>query len=212
MPKTKDAFAFRDFDGERILQRKFFRQLNLPCGTDNEILNRYRQRWAVRDLSAKECGEQAAELRKICSKTFQYLEKISAHCTKLEKLKNKCADVVAKTSGEKGLKTIRRIYYLRESYGDFSTAIFNLCGILSEFEESFSNRYNALCRAEFGNRLRETRRSKNLTQAQLADLVGGVSRNAIQKYESGVADISLPNLCKVTKILGVSADSLLGLK
>ncbi|MBO4780226.1 MAG: hypothetical protein J5497_06280, partial [Selenomonadaceae bacterium] len=38
MPKTRNAFAFRDFDGKRILQRPYFRQFGFANVTDAEIL------------------------------------------------------------------------------------------------------------------------------------------------------------------------------
>lgn len=39
MPKTKNAFAFHDFDSARILQRPFFRNFYFePDKSDEEIL------------------------------------------------------------------------------------------------------------------------------------------------------------------------------
>ena len=39
MPKTKDAFAMRDFDGKRILQRPYFRQFGFADESDEKILS-----------------------------------------------------------------------------------------------------------------------------------------------------------------------------
>lgn len=60
----------------------------------------------------------------------------------------------------------------------------------------------------FSNNLESIRRSKKISQEQLAELIG-VSRQTIYKWE---ADVCLPNLNKLVrllKVLNVSVDKLL---
>ena len=61
----------------------------------------------------------------------------------------------------------------------------------------------------FGKRLRELRRERGLTAAELADRLG-VSRAAVSQFESGASLPSLSTLFTMAACLGVSADLLLG--
>ena len=63
---------------------------------------------------------------------------------------------------------------------------------------------------EFGNRLRELRKQKNLTQKQLAALIG-VKNSIISFYEVGDRIPSPEIIIKLSTTLNVSADYLLGL-
>ncbi len=61
---------------------------------------------------------------------------------------------------------------------------------------------------EIGERIRDIRKRKGLTQAQL---VGGeITRNMLSRIENGVALPSLPTLCAIADGLGVPASLLLG--
>jgi len=51
---------------------------------------------------------------------------------------------------------------------------------------------------------------RNLTQKQLAELMGYNDRSTIAKIETGVADIYLDTVKKFAEILGVSAMLLMG--
>ena len=63
---------------------------------------------------------------------------------------------------------------------------------------------------EFGERLRNLRKQKNLTQKQLASLIG-VKNSIISFYEVGDRFPSPEMLIKLSRVLGVSTDYLLGL-
>ncbi|MBQ6841529.1 MAG: helix-turn-helix transcriptional regulator [Bacilli bacterium] len=60
-----------------------------------------------------------------------------------------------------------------------------------------------------GARLKEARKSKNLSQEQLGELLG-LSKSAISLYESEKRNPNLENIVEMMYILGVSADYLLG--
>lgn len=64
---------------------------------------------------------------------------------------------------------------------------------------------------EFGNRLRELRKQKNLTQKQLAALIG-VKNSIISFYEVGDRIPSPEIIIKLSSVLRVSTDYLLGLE
>ena len=66
----------------------------------------------------------------------------------------------------------------------------------SSLISEFSNHYNNLskehkksCSQHIGNRIRKRREEKNLSQSDIADLLGEVSHQAISKYENGQINI-----------------------
>lgn len=60
-----------------------------------------------------------------------------------------------------------------------------------------------------GKRIRQAREMADFTQEKLADMIG-VSRTAVVRWESGETDPTIDHLIKMTVILDVSADFLLG--
>lgn len=62
---------------------------------------------------------------------------------------------------------------------------------------------------EFGNRIKQLRKQKNLTQEQLAKRLW-VTKSMISAYESGVKYPSLDMLIKLAYTFSVSTDYLLG--
>lgn len=63
----------------------------------------------------------------------------------------------------------------------------------------------------FGDRLRECRAEKGLTQTRLAARLS-VTQSTIGKYERGALQPNLEMLVQLCKVLEVSADYLLGLE
>lgn len=64
---------------------------------------------------------------------------------------------------------------------------------------------------EFGERLRKLRKQKKLTQKQLASLIG-VKNSIISFYEVGDRIPSPEILIKLSTVLGVTSDYLLGIE
>lgn len=60
-----------------------------------------------------------------------------------------------------------------------------------------------------GERLREARKNKNMSQQQLGDLLG-VSKVSICGYENGIRIPTIENFVQLLDILDLSADYLLG--
>lgn len=61
-----------------------------------------------------------------------------------------------------------------------------------------------------GERIKQTRKEKGMTQKQVAELCG-MADSAIRKYESGSQKPKLETLCKIASALGVSPSFLAGL-
>ena len=64
---------------------------------------------------------------------------------------------------------------------------------------------------EFGNRLKNLRTSKNLTQKQLSEIIG-VATSAISAYESGMRYPSYQVLIRIASVFHVTTDFLLGIE
>lgn len=67
-----------------------------------------------------------------------------------------------------------------------------------------ANRYPLI---GFGERLKEARRDKGLSQKQLGDMIK-ISRESVRGYESGYLSPNLTIASKLAKALGVSLDHL----
>lgn len=61
----------------------------------------------------------------------------------------------------------------------------------------------------FTERLKEARNNKGLTQKELADILG-IKRTTYTNYEQSISNPNLETLVRITDILGVSTDYLLG--
>lgn len=62
----------------------------------------------------------------------------------------------------------------------------------------------------FGSRLRELRKQKNISQAELGQLLG-VTSTQIGDMERGNSTTSMPRLYELCQYFGVSSDYLMGL-
>eukprot|EP01029_Cantina_marsupialis_P024604 TRINITY_DN6369_c0_g2_i1.p1 TRINITY_DN6369_c0_g2~~TRINITY_DN6369_c0_g2_i1.p1 ORF type:complete len:114 (-),score=4.89 TRINITY_DN6369_c0_g2_i1:205-546(-) len=62
---------------------------------------------------------------------------------------------------------------------------------------------------EFKDRLVANRKSKSMTQQQMADVMG-ISLTAYKKYESGAGQPTMENLIKIANELEISIDELCG--
>ena len=72
-------------------------------------------------------------------------------------------------------------------------------------------RYEGIDMDGFGERLREARSLRGLTQARLAEMLG-ISPRVYNRWERGAAVPRLDTVVRVAEILDVSLDELVGLK
>lgn len=64
---------------------------------------------------------------------------------------------------------------------------------------------------EIGDRIRELRTERGLSQKELADKIG-VATNTVSQYESGKSKTSINVLAKLAVVLDTTTDYLLGLE
>ena len=230
MPKTKNAFALRGFDVTRILQRRFFRDLNLPVGSDEDILLVFLNVFEKPVAGVTQSGclkvitpnqedylagaiENLETISRLGSRADCYERFIERHMIRLNRLQKYFVERFMTTEKRKYKEKFTRATDLIKCYREVLNSITALRGkitfkvqMLKElFEKDFRQRF-------FGTRLRQARKKIGLTQQGLAERIGFKTFNAIAQYERGIRDPSLPTLFRLAKILDVSADWLLSLK
>ena len=218
MPKTKDAFAFRDFDHERILQRPYFKQLNLPIHkTDEEIITSLQP--PEYETSAQ-METKLLLLTKLSYMVNEFHHLINNHLMKYFKIYKRpfSRDNYEKAYhiayeiptdfdvlGEKPEPTYLHVY------GVVAMVISNLRNNLDYICRNVNDMIQQRYREELADRLNRYRKKARLTQKELGELVY-VSQRGISHYLSGDRDMPIHTLIRLSKILGISADVLLGLK
>lgn len=186
MPKTKDAFALRDFDATKILQRRYFKQFNLPNKTDEEIL-----KILTADDDVESMEKNLSTLKALAKRCETFNFKIRRHIARRIKL-----------------------FDGAEKYLDYPTADWAVNDLMKklslgyyELETKIEKQY----RERITERLRYYRLKAGLTQKELAELVQ-VSPMGMSHYARGERDLPTHTLIRISKVLNVTADKLLGLQ
>lgn len=220
MPKTKDAFAFRDFDDERILQRNFFRsRIDAGSGlSDAEVLSMFDRPAessvyvnGVAGIDVEQSETKCKNLKSIIDGLRDYSSRIKKHVDKLKAAASVLADRIASTAepNEKWRKQFLCAKCLIQEY----ERIFRIVNLL---RDKAKKKYSALddviqreYRKRFATRLRLARLGKKLSQFAVADAIG-LTVASYQHYEKGRREPSLTNLIRLANILNVSPNWLLG--
>ena len=208
MPKTKNAYALRSFDATKILQRRWFKDFNLPVDDDEIFLNVFGK--TIEEVTTVKNLEIITRLG---DRTVFYEALLERHIMRLSELQRyyveKFMPTEEKVYKEKLERTIELMKFYREALNSIATLrekIFLKVQILKErFEKDFRQRF-------FGSRLKQARKAAGLTQRELAERVGFKTYNSIAQYERGLNDPSLPTLFRIATELKCSADWLLNLK
>lgn len=225
MPKTKDAFAFRDFDGERILQRPFFKEWREKYHvdgnlTDAEILSTL----AVTD------SDELAKLENKNSILREIVDTLSALCDIIQKrhagyhkgrletyrraLMKKLPPTTEQSTADDFL--IRSRWGREESLLGFYMAkvlpaIGDLRGLAAVYWGQSEKFLQDAYRRRFGARLRQAREAAGLTQKDSAEKIG-LTTAGYAFYERGERELTILALTRLAKIFKISTDRLLGLK
>ena len=204
MPKTKNAFAFRDFDSARILQRPFFKSFYFDTDkSDTEILQSLNTTEDSVDSSEKKLYVIQAILERLGA--FRHL--IDRHNeTRLNKYNKK-------KSESKGI-TITELQHPAPVMEYFSASL-SVLELTNKFEKLYydiEKKLQSRYRTEFANRLKGIRKNIGLTQKQLGALIR-VSPDVYSVYERGERrDLPIHMIIRLAKALNMSSDQLLGLK
>lgn len=205
--KTRDAFALRNFDSERILARRFFDKFFTGTRpSDDEMLSKF-------NYTSNTVGEIYAAQEKLNLMTAPvkaYKDFIAGHCDRLNKYCQKVAIKIA--DGEGDIGTLKRRYGKAKDfyqiYLKISNDVSNLEDAINALIELFSKKLEKVFRRQFAKNLKAARIKADLTQKQLAD--DAMITNAdLSKFENENKLPSLISFIKLSKALKVSADELL---
>lgn len=203
--KTKNAFAFRDFDSARILQRPFFKNLYFsPDKSDTEILESLSMStedsvdiWEKKLYVIKATHERLTEFRRLIDRhNEKRLDKYNRTKSKSEKIR---------------MNELQRPAPVMEYF----SASLSVLELMNKFEKLYCDidkKLQARYRKEFANRLKRIRQDLGLTQKQFGDLIQ-ISPQVFSLYERGERrDIPIHTIIRLAKVLNMSTDQLLGLK
>ena len=222
------AFALRDFDKDKILQRPYFRMCNLsPTTTDEEFLSRYNETseaYISNNVSVRagisvnafvvdvdEFDTRCQELKRLIDNLRGYFSRIEHHTDKLKSFSAVLADKIASSdeSNKKWRNQYRRAKELVDEYDKVLHAITHLVKKAKETYKASDAKIQLEYRKRFANRLRLARLGKNYPQYYIANELG-LTVASYQHYEKGRREPSITNIFRLAKILGVTPNWLLG--
>lgn len=230
--KTRDAFAFKDFNGERILQRPYFKKWREKYHVDESKSDAE----ILAGLSVSDADElstlqgNAGELSELydCVKEYQQ-KRLARHVKKLNEYARAVADKIAtdETADIELLRTRhKRACELAEKYtnainGDeistfqaIAAGVVDACGLCASIAATYKSVANAIknfYRRRFSERLKQARTSKKITRKTLAEQLK-VSTRTLISYEGAEREPPLATLANLSRILNVSADWLIGIE
>ena len=202
--KTKNAFAFRDFDSTRILQRPFFRDFHFDADkSDAQILESLN---IVTEDSVDAWERNLYVIKATYERLFRFRHLINRHnenrLDKYNKKKSKSQDVK--------ITELQRPAPVME-YFSASLSVLELMNKFKKLYSEIGKKIQIRYRKEFGTRLRRIRQDLGLTQAKFGDLVQ-VSPQVFSLYERGEHDVPIHTIIRLTKMLDMSSDQLLGIR
>ncbi len=202
--KTKNAFAFRDFDSARILQRPFFKNFYFASDkSDAEILESLNKET---EDSADSLERRLYSIKAILERLAEFRRLIDRHN------ENRLNKYNRKKSESKGIK-ITELQHPAPVMEYFNASL-SVLELMNKFEKLYSDlekKIQVRCRKEFGNRLKRARQALGLTQQQLGDLIR-ISSQGVSLYELGKRDASIPTIIKFAKVLNMNGNQILGLE
>ena len=204
MPKTKNAFAFRDFDSTRILQRPFFKSFYFDTNkSDTEIL----QSLSTTEDSVDSSEKKLYAIQAILERLGAFRHLIDRHNeTRLNKYNKK----KSKSENVK-ITELQRPAPVME-YFSASLSVLELTNKFEKLYYDIEKKLQSRYRTEFANRLKGIRKNIGLTQKQLGALIR-VSPDVYSVYERGERrDLPIHMIIRLAKALNMSSDQLLGLK
>lgn len=202
--KKQNAFAFRNFDEKRILQRRFFKDFKFDTNkTDEEILSGLSHDVSTR--SQQDLEKIFDILVSLIFRTADYLKLIKRHIERLERYRRAVADKIVED------KTAD-VEILREKYDiEQKLAKYYQLGIYLDVDNLLRERLAQAFRAVddelkfsyrkiFADRLKLARQEKGMNQKDFGASVG-LTQRAISNYEVGIREPSLATLARFSKKL-----------
>ena len=226
MPKTKVAFAFAGFDENRILKRKYFKTLAdmrrgqgihwTRCDTDSEKLSACQEIFQqyISDNQYGWANGVRVILKEYADSLNDYFKRVENHLRRLAKLATSLKEkFLTDESIDPKLARAKmlRVNAFEVEYKVDGDYIKELAEQFDSMAQDMEYQSNGRYRLTLTARLREARLNSKLTQANMASRLG-LTPPAYTRYESGANEPPLVTLAKISNILDVTTDWLLGLE
>ena len=215
--KARDAFAFRGFDGERILQRPYFRawrkKYHVNCDlSDAEILTGVIIYYA--DFNVDTCEYDNEKLKDLMIRLEKFQRLIQRHANamdgRLEKYRRAVQSATAENFSLQSRldreEKMSRVYLI-----DASRAVGDLLVEVKKRWQDSEIDLQGVYRRRFGERLKAAREAAGLSRKELGDAIN-ISPAGYAYYERGQRDVTPTSLIRIARTLNISADWLIGLK
>lgn len=202
--KTKNAFAFRDFDSARILQRPFFKNFYFDSNkSDAEILDSLN---TVNEDSVESWEKNLYAIKAIHDRLAKFRHLINRHNEKRLDTYNKKKSKLENVK----ISELQRPAPVME-YFSASLSILELMNKFKNLYSDIEKKIQARYRKDFGSRLKRIRQDLKLTQKQFGDLIR-VSPQVFSFYERGEHDIPVHTIIRLAKALNMSGNQILGIE
>lgn len=210
--KTKNAFAFRDFDKQKILQRRFFKDFHFDADkSDTEILQ---------DLSLADNDSLPTIERKhqVLKSVFDRLSRLDVlvcnHTNRIKRCQQNLSKEINSIRDDDAKKKLEQRYSFGQSIAleyifGVSSGVEDLMKPLEKIWRELENKLQELYRENFAERLKRARLKAKLSRKELGDTIN-LSPNGYGQYESARREPSLTSLIRLSRTLKVSADWLIG--
>lgn len=187
MPKTKDAFAFRNFDQNNILQRPYFKG-KWRADSDDLLLCAMGEHMC---RNADEMEEESANIKRLAQKVLDYANLIDRHMLRCNKYFGTKKPLI--------------------EYLSARLAVLDLYTELRQMFISIEDAIKVRRREDFVQQLSHYRIKAGLSQGELGRKVN-LSATTMSKYALGKAEPPLYVMIRLAKALNVSLDDLLKAK
>ena len=205
--KTRDAFAFRNFDYTKILSRRFFKEIfwEFYLGSDTEVLAKLDH--SVWDFRQAEKSQR--RLLEILCYSMKYVIHIKRHIIRLHKIQLQLANKIVE--GDKDGK-ITAQYDRAKNLVDRYKRIEISCTVLEEriiaLRDENEKEIEKEYRVRLAKHLRAGRLRLNLSQGQFAEKAE-IAQSEISRYEGGRKSPNLRTLAKLASTLEITIDELI---
>ena len=201
--KTKNAFAFRDFDATRILQRPFFKDFYFPSDkSDVEILESLN---TVEEDSVDAWERNLYMIKAIHDQLKKFHHLINMHNEKRLDKYNKKKSLAEKVT----ITELQRPAPIME-YFSASLSVLELMNKFKNLHHEIEKKIQVHYRKEFAARLKQIRQTLGLSQRQLGDLIN-ISPQGFSFYERGERDVPVHTIIRLAKALNMNGNQILGL-
>lgn len=188
--KNKNAFALRDFDEQKFLQRQLKacglsdRALIKPDGNVDDFDDLLRTRRAY---------------LKFCDNLFQWRQRLNRHGDRLGRYQAALGRLIATADDDVLKPKSTRAGALSDQYAAIAKTIIDAEKKATVMRDHVAIAQRSYCLKIFARRLKETRKSLRMPQAEFGK-VFGLSQRSISNYELGQREPSLAMLKILARI------------